>query len=141
MPLQQLPDPILLCIVFESDVATLKHLRLACRSFNALMEAYGKSIHDKALAKAYTQDLADCFDIRWRESSHLTALFVADGRIQEARWMAAVRLRAARNVWPRRRSFHDHYEIYDIMSMWEYVVMGLGIMWRLHVALRPRYNY
>ncbi|KAF1948156.1 hypothetical protein CC80DRAFT_498397 [Byssothecium circinans] len=129
MPLTQLPDSILLCIIFESDIATLKHLRLACRNFNALIEAYGKSIHATALARAYTQDLVDSFDIRWRERNHLTALFITDGRIQEARWMAAVRLRAASQIWPPDQ-YHDPTT--NIMPMWECVVMGLGIMWRLH---------
>lgn len=132
MALKQLPDPILLCIVFESGIATLKHLRLVCHNFNALIQAYGKSIRAKDLDRQYTQEVVDCFDVLWREKNHLTALFVTDGRIQEARWMAAVRLRTVGNILRHRAWIHDLYPTYDIMSMWEYVVMGLGIMWRLH---------
>jgi hypothetical protein len=129
MPLPQLSDPILLCIISESDIATLKHLRLACRNLNALIEAYGKSIYAKALARAYTQDIVNSFDIMWHEKNHLTALFITDGRIQEARWMAGVRLRGANLTRPPNPCTDATP---NVMSMWESVVMGLGIMWRLH---------
>ncbi|PVH95450.1 hypothetical protein DM02DRAFT_675495 [Periconia macrospinosa] len=120
-------------IIFESDIATLKHLRLACRNFNALIEVYGISIHVKNLARAYTQDLVDCFDIQWRERNHLTACFITDGRILDARW--CLHIYESSTVQTESTLFVPSYRWMAAVRLrvtGYYPVMGLGIMWHLH---------
>ncbi|KAF2677902.1 hypothetical protein K458DRAFT_423589 [Lentithecium fluviatile CBS 122367] len=125
--------------MLESDVTTLKSLRITCRNFNTLIQSYGKSIRSRILSRNYSRDLIHCFELPWNGESPVQALFDTDREIQTAMWMAALRLaQRARSpnvhIWPHRHDCmqNDYRPALDIMTMWENIVEGLSLMWRLH---------
>lgn len=136
MPSRRLPDPLILAIILESDVSTLKRLRLVSRGFYALIETYGKSINAKLSHSLYSNDLIECFTLAWHEECAVEALFDIDRRIRIARWMAALALKHTRHLvgplqdW-MQDPLCDAFLVFNELDMWNHITMGLGIMWRL----------
>jgi hypothetical protein len=125
-------DTIILEIALQSDISMLKNLRLVCRSFYALIESYGFSIKSVILARLYSQDLIQNFALESHNDCPVKAVFDIDRRIRLARWLAALLLEFEETSTPFW-SEHNNSVQYSVRleDMWEYLTIGLGVMWRI----------
>jgi len=126
-----LPDAIMLQIMLETDVQTKQNMRLACRAFYALMEAYSNSIvstirlrHDETIWKYFSIDAPKIIPLR--------IAFELDRRIRTAKWIAAMALRDQPTITPQKSiASESYYPLMDFNDMFDHIVVGLGIIWHL----------
>ncbi|OCK74902.1 hypothetical protein K432DRAFT_409475 [Lepidopterella palustris CBS 459.81] len=111
----QVPETIILDIVQASGVSTLKALRLTCRSFYNLIEAYGSSIRASILQRLYSDIVAKHFSLQNSQDRPIKALLALDRRVKAAEWIAAVTLE-------NRNPDDDSNGPGNI---------GIGILWRI----------
>lgn len=137
----RLPDSILLGMILELDVPTLKSLRLTSRSFNQLIQSYPHSISTQLLGQVYAVELTENFLPLEKEDVSIQTLFLADRRIKLARWMALYSLgpddlRVRRQAEYGSDTTHPSdlaplNSLISFESLLRYITVGLGIMWSL----------
>ncbi|KAF2107190.1 hypothetical protein BDV96DRAFT_589877 [Lophiotrema nucula] len=131
----KLPDVIVIAILLESDIPTLKQARLTCRSFRALIDAYSKSISSSLLTRRYPSEVKEHFTLVDHSMFAVNGLFEIDRRIHLARWMASFALKdlepgdlAWAEQWTGRDLEDSLVLVTDLLG---YVIAGLGAMWHL----------
>ncbi|KAF2797314.1 hypothetical protein K505DRAFT_269740 [Melanomma pulvis-pyrius CBS 109.77] len=126
-----LPDAIMLQIMFASDVQTMQNMRLACRAFYALMEAYSNSIVS-TIRLRHDETVWKYFSIAAPKKPPLRIAFELDRRIRTAKWIAAMALRDQPTMTPEEANASEpFYPRMDFHDMFDYIVVGLGIIWHL----------
>ncbi|KAF2686315.1 hypothetical protein K458DRAFT_416628 [Lentithecium fluviatile CBS 122367] len=126
-----LPDAIMLQIMLASDVRTMQNMRLACRAFYALMEAYSNSIVS-TIHLRHGETTWKYFSIAAPKKTPLRIAFELDRRIRTAKWIAAMALRDQPIKTPQGPNASEpYYPRMDFHDMFDYIVVGLGIIWHL----------
>ncbi|KAF4628916.1 hypothetical protein G7Y89_g9238 [Cudoniella acicularis] len=132
-PRCQLPQQLILDIIFCCDVTTLKSIRLAQRSFNDLVEEYGHTVFTKIRHRIFTEEEADLFQLL-DGGNPIRNLFVLEYRTETAKRLAAIGLE---NQQTKEPTFHGHAfgnigaaEPKGDLAR-DYATVGWGILWRL----------
>ncbi|KAF1995573.1 hypothetical protein P154DRAFT_623925 [Amniculicola lignicola CBS 123094] len=131
----RLPNSIILEIIMASpDIATLKNLRLTCRSIHGLMDSYGISIKSCILSREYDQETVASFKLAGHEHHPIVSIFDIQHRVQTARWIAALILRDRRCWSPQAIVRIERYGPISkirLEDLWWHITLGIGMLWRL----------
>lgn len=133
---RRLSDDIFLGIMFHSDSFTLRNLRIACRTFYDLSEAYGTSLRLKLL-QPYDEYFINLFDLPACEKTPLQAALGIDRRIRLARWISAMALRNG----PSCTGDSTQTSQISPKDMFESITIGLAVMWRLSDIARTLISF
>ncbi|KAF2747675.1 hypothetical protein M011DRAFT_467286 [Sporormia fimetaria CBS 119925] len=138
-----LPDEILIEIFAYSNVPTLHALRLSCRAFRDIISAYARYICSEALEQDYSWDLLSHYSLIIGEDYPFHGIFEIHRRIQLGRLIAARALQDQVISPPRPvgalvdPSYPHRILQVHVSDMFEWVTMGLGIMWQLSALAKP----
>ena len=97
-----LPDTVMLQVILESDVSTLKSLRLVNRSTYNLIAAYEHSICTNITERRFSPSIVSRFYPRLSLGSSLKLLFLLEHRVQTAGWLSGVAV----------EKYHEDYDCY-----------------------------
>ena len=87
-----LTDTIMLQVVLESDISTLKSLRLVNRSTYNLIAAYEHSVCTNITQRQFSPSIVNRFYPRLSLESSIKSLFLLEHRVQTAQWLSGVAL-------------------------------------------------
>lgn len=93
-----LHDTIILSVVLEVDLNTLKNLRLTCRRFVALIDTYGTSIRNKLLYRSFPLQLVEYYVSKSQQKEPIKTLFDVHRKLDKATWMAALSVKGKYGV-------------------------------------------
>ena len=97
-----LADPVMLQVILESDVSTLKSLRLVNRSTYNLIAGYEHSICMNITKRRFSPSIVSRFYPRLSLKSSIKSLFLLEHRLQTAQWLSGVAL----------EKYHEDYDCY-----------------------------
>ena len=130
----QLPQQLILDIVYFCDVSTLKSLRLAHRSLRDLLDTYQISICSNAKARLFQTEEIDCFQLLDGSCPALLALFALEYRVRTAKWLAAVGLENNQEDEDLYRpGLYGNVGANEVQGdpIRSYITVGWGVLWRL----------
>ena len=100
--LARLTDTIMLQVILDSDISTLKSLRLLNRSTYDLIAAYEQSICANIMKQKFSTGIIDRFYPRLSLKSSIKSLFLLEHRVQTAQWLSGVVV----------EKYHEDYDCY-----------------------------
>ncbi|KAH6677327.1 hypothetical protein B0J14DRAFT_689657 [Halenospora varia] len=131
----QLPQQLILEIMLNCDVPTLKHFLIAHRSFRDLIDEYEVSITYRVRSQWNSEIFVSLFDSQNLSGlSPLESLFRMDSRLKTAKWLAEVVMENYENEeGTLRRSNYGNVGANEPKgdSTRECIAIGWGVLWRL----------